>query len=197
MLPWARPNSTKSAHCRPVYRPTTRVATDPTTTTMMTAMRKAQRNRSTKETRRIRLQGIAHPRELLKSRGMNRRRSPPPIHPPGHLVNQRNRSGLADWVHLLRILPRLPGRGIRAHDLVHGDVRIGAIAVLVACDCPREALVPLGGEEGVPKGLPADVHRPALRLGDILDRGEEDHRRIVGVGVESGRRLLAVLLLVL
>src|SRR6267143_4624358 len=164
MLPWARPNSTKSAHCRPVYRPTTRVATEPTTTTMMTAMRKAQRNRSTNDTRRIKPQRIEPSPTAKKAPGDEPKTLPASdSSPPGHLIDQSARSGLAHREDLLRILPRLPGRRIRAHDLVHGDVRIGAVAVLIAGNGSCEALVALRRKKGVPEGLPPDIERPALR----------------------------------
>src|SRR2546428_3534034 len=197
MPPCARPNSMKSIHCRPVYRPTTRVATDPTTTTMMTPMRKAQRNRSTNDTRRIKPRRIEPSLAAKNAPGGAPKTLPASDSSPRHLMDQRARSGLPHWEDLLRILPWLAGRRIRADDLVDGDVRIGAVTVPIAGDGSGEALVVLRRKEGVPESLPPDIERPALRLGDLLDRGEDHHRGIVRVGVEPGRRLLPKLLFVL
>src|SRR6516164_1318259 len=190
----------KSDHCRPVYRPAISVATEPTRTTAMTAARNAQRNASTNEKRLTTHRPPAPGRRDKKRPGdepKTHQASDSSPGPPQRATAAIELLGLRGRKHLLRVLPRLPGRGIRADHLIDGDVRIGAVAVRVAGQGARKALEPLGRKQRIAQRLPPDVQRAAIRFRDLLDGGEGDHRRVVGMRVEARGGLLAKLLLVL
>src|SRR5262245_44811086 len=100
---------------------------------------------------------------------------------------------LFDRIDLLRILARLERRRIAVGEFIDGEIEGAALAMGVAVDGTRYAVIALGREQLVMQRLPADIKRAAVvRLADLLDRLGEDDARIIGLGMERVDRPFAI-----
>src|SRR3990170_4855984 len=75
-------------------------------------------------------------------------------------------------------------------DLADADLRVGAVAGLIAGQRAGDALEALGGHEGIPQRGARDVRRPTIRERHLLDRRGEHVVGVVRMGMEDADRLI-------
>src|SRR5688500_7841772 len=79
---------------------------------------------------------------------------------------------------------------LAALDLADADLRIGAVAVLIARQRAGDALEAFRGHEGIAQRGAWDVRRPAIRERHLFDRRGEHVVGVVRMGMEDADRLL-------